>query len=75
MSPAEHFKDIGPRLRRLIEQRRGPRQVAAVAREAGMSSAHLDQILTGRRIPRLDTLSKILIAIPAPPVELFGDEP
>jgi DNA-binding phage protein len=46
-------------------------QVSAVARSAGMSAAHLDQILTGRRVPRLDTLSKVLIAIPASPEELF----
>jgi transcriptional regulator with XRE-family HTH domain len=66
--------DIGPRLRRLIERKRGPRQVSAVARDAGLAVAHLDQILAGRRVPRLETLDKILAAIPATAAELFGEE-
>ena len=69
----EYFRDIGPRLRVLIEAKCGPRQVSAVANRGRMSPAHLDQILTGRRSPRLETLSKILLAIPAKPSELFRD--
>ncbi len=73
MAPDRHFRDIGPRLKRLIEARLGPRQIAGVARRAGLAPAHLNQILTGRRSPRLRTLSDILIAIPAQPRDLFAD--
>jgi hypothetical protein len=72
--PARHFDRLGEQLRSLIEEKCGPRQIAAVARRAGLAPAHLDQILTGRRLPRLETLSKLLFAIPAKPSELFRNQ-
>ncbi len=73
MRPARHFDNLGRDLRALIVVKCGERQVAAVARRARLAPAHLEQILTGRRVPRLDTLSSILFAIPAKPSELFRD--
>ncbi len=71
MRPASHFDDIGERLRAVIVRKCGERQVSAVARRAGMSPAQLEQVLTGRRVPRLDTLSRVLTGIPARPCDLF----
>jgi DNA-binding phage protein len=72
MRPATFYDDIGPRLRKLIELKCGARQISAVARRAEMAPAHLDQIVTGRRIPQLPTIDRILKAIPAKASELFG---
>lgn len=73
MATPKPFDDLGLRLRTLIERKRGLRQVSAIAREAGLSPTHLDQILTGRRSPRLGTLERVLMAIPASGRELFAD--
>ena len=73
MIPARHFMDIGPRLRALIEAKCGPRQVSAVARRGRLNPGYHRQVLSGRRTPRLETLSRILLAIPARPSELFHD--
>jgi hypothetical protein len=72
--PARHFMDLGDRLRALIERECGPRQVAAVARRGKFAPSYLRAVLSGCRTPRLETLSRILIAIPATPGELFRDE-
>ena len=73
MRPATHFDDLGEKIRHLIEAKCGSRQISAAARRAGLNTAHFDQIITGRRLPRLETLSKILFAIPAKPSELFKE--
>jgi DNA-binding phage protein len=64
---------IGAQLRALIEDRRGPRQVAAVALELGMSRQQLHQILSGRSgSPELATVARILAAIGAGLEDLVG---
>jgi len=72
MIPPRPIMAVGPRLQALIDRKCGPRQVSAVARRARMNPAHLDQILKGRRTPRIETLNRILEAIPAAGDELFS---
>jgi transcriptional regulator with XRE-family HTH domain len=71
MIPARPITALGPKIQALIERKCGQRQICAVARRARMNPRHLDQIVQGRRNPRLDTLNRILEAIPAGADELF----
>lgn len=54
---------LGQSLRALIEARRGPRAIAAVARDAGISTDYLYALIYGAKSnPSLDVLSRICAA-------------
>lgn len=63
------FENLGAALRLLREQA-GLSQTR-VAREAGMSKSQLSKYETGRELPKLDSLARILRALGVQPLWLF----
>jgi DNA-binding phage protein len=57
---------LGPRLRALLDARRGDRNYTDVAHAAGLSRQNLWKILAGRNPnPKVETLRRILAAVGA----------
>lgn len=63
------FEHLGPALRLLREQE-GLSQTR-LAREAGMSKSQLSKYETGKELPKLDSLARILRALDVQPLWLF----
>ena len=63
------FEHLGPALR-LLRERAGLSQTR-LARQAGMSKSQLSKYETGRELPRLDSLARLLRALEVRPLWLF----
>ena len=64
------FRNLGRSLT-LLREMRGKSQ-AQVAREAGIGKSQLSKYESGKELPKLDSLEKVLTALDLGPVDLFS---